>query len=117
MGSITLDIIKQVYPLAKILHKKKLQAIEKLHTDARMNISSANYYIQALLAMMEGRRYEKRTNLKATRYFLAKIHEDFGQCGLKIALSSLQQHINYCEKDERNPGKPLYGLKKYTKNF
>lgn len=114
MGSITEDIIKQVYPLAKGLHKKKREAIEKLHENAGMNRNSANYYIQAVIAMMEGRRYEKRTSDKATRIFLEKIHEDFGKEGLKTALSSLRQHIIYCEEDER---KRLEGLRKIYREF
>ena len=114
MGSITSDIIKQVYPLAKGLHKKKGDAIEKLYEDAEMNRNSANYYIQAVVAMLEGRRYEKRTSDKATRIFLEKISEDFGKEGLKTALLSLRQHIIYCEADE---GKRLEGLRKIYREF
>lgn len=114
MGNITDNIIKQVYPLAKGVHKKKLEAIDKLHTDAEMNRNSAKYYVQAVLAMMEGRRYEKKTNSAATRYFLEMIYAEFGRDALVTALSSLQQHIDYCEEDEKAT---LYGLRKIHQEF
>lgn len=114
MASITIKEIEQIYPLAKGLHKKKLQAINKLHTDVEMNRNSAKYYIQALLAMLEGRRYEKRTNDVATKYFLEKIYADFGRGALVTALSSLKQHIDYCEKDEK---RTLHSLRKIHQEF
>ena len=114
MGSITSEIIKQVYPLAKDLHKKKMQAVEKLHTDAGMNRNSANFYVQAVLAMMEGRRYEKRTSEVATRYFLEMIYAEFGRDALVTALSSLKKHVDYCEEDEKTT---LYGLRKIHQEF
>ena len=79
-----------------------------------MNRNSANFYIQSVIAMMEGRRYEKRTSNKATRILLEKISEDFGKEGLKTALSSLKQHIIYCEKDEK---KKFEGLRKIYQEF
>ena len=114
MGSIDTKEIEQIYRLAKGLHKKKLQAIEELRTDAKMNPRSADFFIQSFLAMMEGRRYEKNTNVAATRYFLEKIHEDFGVEALEKALSSVKQHVDYYEASE---GKSLPSIKKVHQEF
>lgn len=114
MGSITIKEIEQIYPLAKGIHKKKLDAIDKLHTDAEMNRNSADFFIQSFLAMMEGRRYEKNTNVDATRYFLEMIEKDFGKKALKTALSSVKQHIEHYEKTEK---KPLPSIKKIHQEF
>lgn len=103
MGKINEDQIKQIYSIAKGLHEKKLEAIDKLHTDTGMNKKSADFFIQSALAMMEGRRYERRTNELATRTYLENIHKDFGDEYLRHALFSLKQHISYVEEEEPPP--------------
>lgn len=114
MGSITIKEIEQIYPLAKGIHKKKLDAIDKLHTNAGMNRNSADFFIQSFLAMMEGRRYEKNTNAAATRYFLEKIHKDFGPEALERALLSVKKHIIFYEGAT---DKTLPGIKKIYQEF
>ena len=114
MGDIKEDKIKQVYSIAKGLHKKKWAAIDKLHTDTGMNKNSADFFIQSALAMMDGRRYEKRTSELATRIYLESIREDFGAKDLKKALFSLKQHIDYCEENEKTT---LRGLREIRQEF
>lgn len=110
MGIIGTREIEQVYPIAKDVHEK----ITNLCADERMNRNSARFYIQAFLAMMDGRRYEKTINKEATIYFLEKIREDFGSKALKTALSSVKQHVDYYEASE---GKLLPSIKKVYQEF
>ena len=114
MGSITQDVIEQVYPVAKGLHKKKQEAIRKLYKDTGMNANSANYYIEAFLAMMNGRTYQKTINYKAHRYFLEKIETDFGKESLEKALLSVKKHIVFYEETEN---KTLPGIRKLYQEF
>lgn len=105
MESITLDVVKQIYPLAKDVYKGKLDvktARDKLVRDVRMNPSSAGGYVQVFRRMMKGERYTRTINEDATRYFLEMIHADFGKQALRVALSSLKQHTKYYKS--RRPG-------------
>lgn len=111
---ITTKEIEQIYPLAKSLHEKKVKAAYKLHKEADMNINSAKYYIEAFLAMMEGRTYQKTINYEAHEYFLEKIHKDFGSEALEKALLSVKKHIVFYEETENHP---LPGIKKVYQEF
>lgn len=111
---ITIKEIEQIYPLAKSLHDKKLKAADKLRKEADMNVNSAKYYIEAFLAMMEGRTYQKTINYEAHEYFLEKIHEDFGLEALKKALLSVKKHIVFYEETENHP---LPGIEKVYQKF
>lgn len=101
MGKITLDIVKQIYPLAKDVYKKKLDITDvqsKISRGTGMNPGSVQDYVRAFLSMMEGECYQRTINGPATKYFLEMIHADFGQQALCIALSSVKQHTDNYER-------------------
>ena len=105
---ITLDVVKQIYPLAKNVHKGRLNikdAQDKLVRDVEMNPSSAGGYVRVFLRMMKGERYTRTINQDATRHFLKMIHADFGQQALCEALSSVKHHTKYY-KSRRSGGLP-----------
>ena len=114
MARITLDDIKQTYRCAKDIHEKKLIAINKLAKDIRMNPNSAKYYVEAFLNMVEGRCYEERISVDATEYFLKMISVDFGQQYIRLALSSVEQHIKHRESFE---DRKMQSIRKVHRKF
>ena len=66
-----------------------------------MNRGNADIYVKALLALKQGKLHRNKMsfNGKAADYFLGQILADDGKTGLKIALSSLLMHIDYCEEE------------------
>ena len=113
---ITLTIIKQIYPLAKSVYEKKLDiktASRKLVEDAGMNPNSANDSVRGFLKMMAGKRYTRTCNEAATEYFLEMIEADFGQQYLKLALSSVEKHLEYFE----SKFSPLPGIRRIHRKF
>lgn len=93
---ITLDIVKQVYPLAKSVREGKLDITDVQNKLAKdMDPGSAQDYVRAFLHMMEGECYKRTINAAATEYYLEMIHADFGQQALRIALSAVKQHTKY----------------------
>lgn len=98
--SITPDHTRQAYQLAKDVYKGKLDiktAQDKLE-DAEMGRNSAGDYVRAFLRMMEGECYKRTINEYSTEHYLKMICADFGQRYLSKALSSVEQHIEYYEK-------------------
>ena len=96
----TLDVIKQIYPLARDVFGRRADIDDVQDTlvkNAGMNPSSALMYVQAFLKMMEGEGYKRAINGTATEYFLEMIHADYGPRALKKALSSVNEHIKYYE--------------------
>ena len=105
MTKITLDVVKQIYPIAKDVYKGRLDikdAQDKLVRDVKMNPSSAGGYIRVFLRMMKGEYYTRTINQDATRHFLEMVDADFNQQALRVALSSIKQHIKYYKS--RRPG-------------
>ena len=98
----TLDVIKQIYPLARDVFERranKYEARDTLVKNAGMNPASAMMYLYAFMNMMEGECYRRAINGEATEYFLEMIHADYGQEALKTALSSVDKHIKHCQKE------------------
>ena len=97
---LNLDVIKQVYLLAKDAFEQKgdrYDVRDTLVKDAGMNPASAMMCVQALFGMMKGECYKRSINGTATEYFLEMILADYGQEALKTALSSVYEHIEYYE--------------------
>ncbi len=95
---ITLDVIKEIYPLAKDVYegRKKLDdALNEL--EKIMYRGSALMYVNVFKAMRQGESYTRTMNTTATRYFLEQIREDYQEEGLKLALNALNAHIEYFE--------------------
>ena len=99
-NKITLDMIRQVYRLAKDVFEQKSRmkdVVDILENDAGMKRSSAQMYVQASLNMMNGECYKRNISGSAAEYFLTMIYEELGQQALKKALSSVDKHIKYHE--------------------
>ncbi|HMV79799.1 MAG TPA: hypothetical protein PL048_05865 [Leptospiraceae bacterium] len=72
-----------------------------------MNETSAQYYINAYVAMRNGTRYDMTIKIYATDYFLKNILADLGKAGLEKALDSVQSHLEYQENSLFNKQKTI----------
>ncbi len=93
-----LDVIKQIYPIAKNVFERKYNmddAQSRLVNEVGMNPNSALMYLQAFQKMMEGVGYKRAINGTATRYYLEMIDLDYGRPALIKALSTVDKHIMY----------------------
>lgn len=106
MMAITTEMIEAAYSHGKKVHHKQMDikdAIKAVADEYHMNPASADFYIKSLRDMMRGQVFKKTINMEATEYYLKNIREDYGNDGLKKALTSIDLHINYYES--RQPGK------------
>jgi len=90
--------IHAVYELGKQVANNELglsAAAEILAEEYRMKQSTAVSYVNTLRCILDGREYQRTVNLAATRYFLERIRDDFGQSGLQRAVSACNQHLRY----------------------
>lgn len=63
--------------------------------------------------MRHGEKYTKTINNDATAYYLEHINSDNGKVALKIALESLQKHLDYYSKQGKGNLKLLQVLYDY----
>ncbi len=95
---ITLDVIKEIYPLAKNVYEGDIKLDDALNElEKTMYRGSALMYVNIFKAMREGESYTRTMNTTATRYFLEQIFENYQEEGLKLALNALNAHIKYFE--------------------
>ena len=95
---ITLEVVKEIYPLAKGVFEEGKDLDDALnHLETKLHRGSALMYLNTFKAMREGERYTRTINTTATRYFLEQILEDYQEEGLKLALKALNAHIEYFE--------------------
>ena len=98
-SGITLDVIKQIYPLAKDVFEQRADIYDAHNTlveDVGMNEATAMIYLQIFQNMMKGECYKRSINGATTEYFLEMILADYGQEAFKTALSSVDKYIkNY----------------------
>lgn len=90
--------IHAVYELGRQVESNKLgisAAANILFEKHGMKLSSAKSYLDTLQRIFAGREYQRTVNLKATRYFLQRIRDDFGVAGLQRAVSACKQHLRY----------------------
>ncbi len=78
-------------------HMALPDAIRHLVANKSMNESSAKDYVRNLLQMMKGMEYQRTLNSYATEYFLSSILRDYGPEHLRLALNSVQKHLEYYE--------------------
>lgn len=99
-NKITPQIVEKAYKVAKDYYDKKisLQEAQCCLIRCGMNKNSANDYIYNYSNLIQGKLFTRTTNSCGTDYYLHKIYEDNGQSGLKNALISLSQHIDYYEE-------------------
>jgi HKD family nuclease len=97
-NSITDDMIKISYEVAKKVYEGSIgntQGRDMLETQAGMNRASAGDFIYNFRAMMDGAEYHRTLSGKATRYYFENILSNFGDEGLKKALSACRMHVQY----------------------
>ncbi|MCP3028765.1 hypothetical protein [Halobacillus sp. A5] len=90
--------IEGCYIYAKKYYHHQIDRIEATNSVYKyfgMNQGSANDYIQAFYCMMNGERYTRTINTKATKYFLEKIETEFGDNYLEQALVAVKKHTEY----------------------
>jgi len=97
---ITENMIRESYDLGKKLKEGKIERKEGIQqlVDMGMNKNSAIDYIYYYSKLMANERFTRTTNVFATNYFLDRILLENGKEGLKTALNSLSEHLNYYEK-------------------
>jgi 5-methylcytosine-specific restriction protein A len=100
MGKITNDMVERAYEIGRSIHLKKIARKDgvSILENLGMRQSSAHDYIYSYSKLVHGKLYTRNTNGYATEYFLKKIYEEYGDAGLKNALLSLSQHIDYYEE-------------------
>lgn len=88
------------------------EAVDQLVEIEKINRNSAVGLINNLRCMVEGKRYTWTSNLFTTNHYLSNIYNDFGVKGLKNALMSLDEHIEYYEEKR---GRSLPGIRELRK--
>lgn len=63
-----------------------------------MNRNSAFMYICAVKNMLEGSVFKRAVNIKALKYYLEAICQDYGADGLRKAVFSVRQNIAYRQR-------------------
>jgi 5-methylcytosine-specific restriction protein A len=71
-----------------------VKAVDKFGINKNTSID----YLYNLSHLLNGRIFTRTMNVLSTKYYLEKIHEDFGSKTLKNALQALSLHIDYYEE-------------------
>ena len=98
---ITDDQVRAAEEVASDVYDKQLTATEgaKLLAEThRININSARDFINDYRYMMQGRVFQRAMSSPAIDYFLSKILEKRGNESHALAVSAVDQHINYYEQ-------------------
>ncbi|GGB77586.1 HNH endonuclease [Shewanella inventionis] len=66
-----------------------------LSSHTGLKSSSSAFYLNALLAMLEGTVYKKTISLAATRYYLERFKNDMSPEALERALVAVELHLDY----------------------
>jgi 5-methylcytosine-specific restriction protein A len=98
LAKIGLTEIQAAYALSRDVAEGKLTDLEAAHElrdSYGMNLSSASAYVRKRRQMLDGERYTRTMNIKATRYYLENIFSDEGEDGLISAISAVRKHSKY----------------------
>lgn len=98
---ITNDQIKAAEEIASEVYDKQLTMTEGasiLAENHGLNINSARDFINDYKYMMHGKLFQRAMSAPAINYFLTKIHEKRGEKFHALAVSAVDQHINYYEQ-------------------
>lgn len=100
MKKTTNEQIYKAYEIAKKVHLNEMSVSEGANEleNTGMKKNSGLDYIYAYSKLIQGKLYTRTINAFATDYYLNRILEENGENGLKIALLSLYQHIEYYEE-------------------
>lgn len=98
---ITDDQVRAAEKIASDVYDKQLTAAEGAKLLAEMhgiNINSAHDFINDYRYMMQGRVFQRAMSAPAIDYFLSRILEKRGNESHSLAVSAVDQHINYYEQ-------------------
>jgi len=100
MRKTTNEQIHKAFEVAKKIYLNEMSVSEGANELANtgMKKSSGLDYIYAYSKLIQGKLYTRTINAYATDYYLDRIFKENGGNGLKIALLSLYQHIEYYEE-------------------
>jgi hypothetical protein len=97
-GAISTDMTAIAYEVAQKVYEGLLGRTEGKDEIVRrtaMNAGSAGDYISAFLSMMKGEKYTRTISESATRLFLKRILQDYGDDVLQRALIACKAHAVY----------------------
>lgn len=100
MGKISNEMVQNAYEIGKKIYLNQITRIEGITFLEKlgMNESSAHDYVYSYSNLIQGKLFTRNTNVYATEYYLDRIYNENGVNGLKNALLSLSQHIDYYEE-------------------
>lgn len=100
MAKITHDQINKAFEVGKSIFQNQISLNEGKNSLASMGMkrSSAQDYIYAYSNLIQGKLFTRTINSYGTEYYLKRIYNENGNSGLKKALLSLNQHIEYYEE-------------------
>jgi 5-methylcytosine-specific restriction protein A len=79
----------------------------KLHEDCGLNENSARDFLTVYKCMRLGNKYSRGLSIPATEYYLEKILGKYGFKELELALSSVEQFIEYIESKSNSNYKKM----------
>lgn len=95
---VTIDSIHYAYEIAKQCYSGLLsftEAYERIATNTGMAPNSAKDYINNLKYMLEGKCYARTLNTYATRFYIKRIREDYGEKAYRCAIEATRLHVAY----------------------
>lgn len=100
MGKITNDIVEKSFEIAKKVYGEKITEKEGIRILEKIGMkdTSAHHYINNYSNLVQGKLFTRTINAYGTEYFLENIYKENGVAGLRNALLSLSQHIDYYEE-------------------
>lgn len=94
----TIDDIRLAYEMSKQCYEGKISrtyARECISASGNISENSANDYIYNLKSMLEGRHYTRTLSSCATKYFIERIHADYGENAYHAAIKATELHVDY----------------------
>jgi 5-methylcytosine-specific restriction protein A len=100
MEKITKEQIHKAFEVGKEIYRNQMSLNEGAEslTSIGMKKSSGLDYIYAYSNLIQGKLFTRTINSYGTDYYLERIYNENGIGGLKTALLSLYQHIEYYEE-------------------
>ena len=109
MARITIEQYHESYDLGKKIIEGSMtidEAVRRLY-DMGMSDNSARPYLRSVRAMLTGERFTATINENALSYFLTQIYSDYGSDGLRRALHSVKEYLDYQKDKNGLPGSRL----------
>jgi 5-methylcytosine-specific restriction protein A len=100
MKPISNEMIHKAFEVGKQIYLYPLTRQDGIKSllDMGMKESSANDYVYCYSNLIQGKLFTRTINAYGLDYYLHRIYEEDGNNGLKNALLSLYQHIDYYEE-------------------